>query len=92
MKIYMLSAYAEAGSEGVVATANRLEVEDLLDKYFNQYALDAENIHLGNGEYISTRERLRRSLVEDKESRQPINLSAGWGGIQLHIIKLYKGN
>ncbi len=75
MKIYLLSEYEEHGSEKMVGTIDKSKVVKLAKENFDY--LKEQDIY-----------RLNELLLEDKPSKNPSNICNGWGGVQLHIIKI----
>lgn len=75
VKVYLLSDYNEHGSENMIGTTDKSKVMQLMKdnfSFFNQQDVD----------------ELEWLLEKDKPSKDPDNLSNGWGGIQLHILEL----
>jgi hypothetical protein len=76
--VYLLSTYDEHGSEEVQATLDRSTVRAMLRVGF-PYTGEHESASLA--EAMSEQDS---ALAE----RSPVNLSDGWGGIQLHVVRI----
>lgn len=84
--VYILSTYGEYGAEGVVATLDRNALLPLLRKQFGAHFVEIERecgvleklLLLHDDAY----------LAEKTDHTQQIDLSKGWGGVQLHVVKL----
>lgn len=75
-KVYLLSTYGEDGSENMVGTTDKNKVIQLLKDNFKR--IDEDKIQ-------KLTSLLNDDLLTDV---YPDNLCNGWGGVQLHIIKL----
>ena len=84
--VYVLSSYGEYGAENAVATLDKSLLLGLLRKHFSDTYTD---IHQ---EYAALEKLLllhdEAYLAAKTQSDQSIDLSQGWGGIQLHVIAL----
>ena len=83
--VYLLSHHHEYGSADVRATINRDEVMSLFEDYTNE----------GWGEPDEDRKTLEALLETSDEELHiggnPHNLMRGWGGVQLHVVKIEGG-
>ncbi len=90
--VYILSDYEEYGATNVVATLER----DLLDRLIDENWPDGPRPTFGDQEHLAKwRDRARsklRLLLEQSDAQlaQPDghDLHNGWGGMQLHVVKL----
>ena len=78
--VYMLSTYDEHGSVQCRATLDRNRLVTMLTGYFYD----------GNvrPEYLAGLTKLLQEPDERLADDSGTNLSNGWGGMQLHVIKL----
>lgn len=88
--VYILSDYDEYGAENVTATLDRARLHDLI----------AENWPVAMPEFDACRQaewvaeaQARLAVVllnsdEDLAVRDGTNLHDGWGGAQLHVVRL----
>lgn len=74
MKIYILSTYAEYGAENVSATTDKSKVISMVKNI---------GIDISNKELII----LKNLLKEDKVYKDGTDITSGWGGLMLHIVK-----
>jgi len=77
--VYMLSIYEEDGAEEPTATLDRTKLVGMLTGNWP----DA-----GKEEYAAALTELLKKPDEELCRRYGINLGRGWGGLQLHVIKL----
>lgn len=83
--VYLLSNYREDGAEDVTATLLRSRLPEMLESRLSSYKPDTQS---------QARERLTKLLTEtDDELAKGVracghDLMSGWGGEQLHVIKL----
>ena len=80
--VYVLSNYGEDGAEEVQATFSRASLPTLLEGRLPDY--DPEN-------QADAREKLAELLQKTDEelaSGAGHNLMSGWGGEQLHVVRL----
>jgi hypothetical protein len=85
--VYLLSDYNEYGSENVEATLDRSKLQDMLA---SRISLDG---YKPDTNYHDTPASRLAGLLESQEENiitraNPHSLMDGWGGIQLHIVKL----
>lgn len=79
--IYLLSVHDEYGSEHVIVTEIEAALPALLHAHF--YKGQLEN------EYTAALVKLKEVLqIPDPHYGEPYDLGRGWGGPQLHIVKV----
>lgn len=87
--VYLLSDYDESGSDNVVATLYRANLASLVDINWpdSRFHLPAHGPELR----AEAKKKLAAHLEktdEDLAAGQKWACSDGWGGIQLHVVKL----
>lgn len=90
--VYLLSDHDEYGSQHVVATLDRSKLEGLIDENWPNKPTESEVMH---SRWEAWRAEAKAGLAEhlarsDEElaTGMPLNLHSGWGGAQLHVVKL----
>lgn len=99
--VYLLSDYAEDGAENVVATLDRDKLLELLEsnwswERFKERAHRDVEIESIKNEYskwlfsgkLSLGQLLEKVDSDLCEQREGWNLHDGWGGVQLHVVRL----
>ncbi len=80
--VYILSTYDEYGAEDVVATLDRDRLVHLCDIHWAEaFKTSAE----GHDELVKL---LAEKTDETLANGDGWNLHLGWGGVQLHVVKL----
>ncbi len=74
--VYLLSDYNEYGSEHVHATLDRSALIAIMKKHWPGWKTEL------------LEELLKRPDSELDDEGGSINLDQGWGGVQLHVVKL----
>ena len=99
MYVYILSDYDEHGAENVVASLDRARLFDLVNENWptppagkDETAAGAIAREVYHAEWIEEglaglRRRLEKS-DEELATGRPHNCHNGWGGMQLHVVKL----
>jgi len=86
--VYLLSDYHEYGAENVTATLDRGRLIELIDENWPLTELPEARSVAWRAE---AKTKLAELLIETDAglaSRGSHNLQAGWGGIQLHVVRL----
>jgi len=83
--VYLLSDYDEYGAENVTATLDRGRLIELIDE--NWAPTEARSV-AWNAEAKTKLAELLLETDDELASRGSHNLQAGWGGIQLHVVRL----
>lgn len=79
MRVYLLSTYEEHGADNVMATLDPAELPAMLRRIGNHFAAQVLDGSLGT----LTDVLARGELITDG-----VDLTGGWGGVQLHIVEL----
>ena len=83
--VYLLSVYDEHGSESVRATLNRRFLPELLVRPWGRW--------VPSEKYVKRLAEILQSPDTDlagKDGAMPRDLGDGWGGPQLHVVRLEK--
>jgi hypothetical protein len=98
--VYMLSDYDEHGSENCAATLDRNRLLSMIDENWPKIDFNSRPAYASNPQFYADRqlqwmEQAKASLTklldqtdEDLAQGSGHNLHDGWGGAQLHVIKL----
>ena len=86
MFVYLLSVYEEHGSYAVVATLDNSKLLEMFDTYIKAWeGYPKASLAKMKEKLIALIEKHKKTGIVFTEGK---NLSKGWGGLQLHIIKL----
>ena len=92
--VYLLSFYGEHGSEEVKATLDRGRLHAMIDSYdLSKSPIDSDAYHKALDEMLLDGDDVlsaSRTYCDDSKTQGPMphNLSDGWGGMQLHVVRL----
>lgn len=89
--VYLLGDHDEGGTENALATLDREKLPALLDAWMDglkqkrphdpQVAIYRDNVSSVLG-------TLMKLTDEELCERSPLSMTVGWGGVQLHVVKL----
>jgi hypothetical protein len=94
MYVYILSTYAEHGATDATATLDRAKLADMMDANWplagDEYP-EYLKTWLAEAKAGLSKELLQTDEELSQRGRDGINLQSGWGGMQLHVVKLFTG-
>lgn len=86
MYVYILSNHGEGGAEEVHATLGRAGLSHMLERLLPGYRED--NQSEARKELALLLDKSDEELSDSDRCRHGRELMTGWGGIQLHVVKL----
>ena len=89
--VYLLSFYGEHGAECVRATLDRGKLHAIIDAYELKGPVKRDEYHKALDYALSDGDEALAALDEalyEGSGANPTNLSDGWGGMQLHVVRL----
>jgi hypothetical protein len=91
--VYILSEYGEYGAESVQVTLDRANLPTMIDLYIDssisQNKANAKRMNENRVKYKESLAKILKGSDQDIESIDGIDLSSGWGGLQLHVVRLF---
>lgn len=90
--VFILSDYQEDGAEHVVATLDRNDLMTMIDANWPQDTLETEDKNSWVNQAKTELTKLLTSSSDEDlaEGDGKYDLHNGWGGMQLHVRKLYR--